>query len=203
MAGATVGSNQGMDLLTSWFKKPYTTQVEYATDELKNLYVKSLKPYMDRLEYLGMQNPTANNPGRKPDLETEYTKKIKDLVMQGANPNIIESPLHYAIATDNDDLVRFLLEQGTDPNQADADGISAFNFAKLHNNPEVVNAFMTTQTVQPINPALVSHSFQGNVKNLLHNIKTMNFPENPQPEEIEKKSTIDKITTEPLKQKLP
>ncbi len=202
---------QSMNMFTQWFKKPYTSQVEYATDELKDLYVKSLKPYIDHLEYprfkllpalFGIQK-TANKPDRKLALEAEYSQKIKDLVMQGANTNIIESPLHYAIAIDNDDLVRFLLEHGTNPNQADNDGISAFNFAKLHNNPEVVNAFMTTQTIQPINPALVSHTFQGNVKSLLHDIKTMNFPENPQPEEIEKKATIQKITTDPLKQKLP
>ena len=202
MVGAIASSSRGMDIFTAWAKKPYTTQVEYATDELKNLYTKSLKPYMDHLEYLGMQNPTANNPGRKPDLETEYTKKIKDLVMQGANPNILESPLHYAIATDNDDLVRFLLEQGTNPNQADADGISAFNLARLHNNPEVINAFLTTQTTQPVKPGLISTTDEADVKNLLHYLKTLPGFGAPQAE-VEKKATIQKMISEPQKQKLP
>jgi ankyrin repeat protein len=98
MAGATVASNQGMDFITSWFKKPYTTQVDWATDELKKFNASLFN---------GLDLPAP--------LPTDYDTRIKELILQGADPNSDAIPLFLAIRYRDSNLVRFLLEHGANP----------------------------------------------------------------------------------------
>jgi ankyrin repeat protein len=126
----------GMDIFTAWFKKPQTSQVEYATNELAKLDLSAL----DKGDLRSLLKTDLN------------IKKIKELIQQGANPNTANNPLHYAVRKDDAELVRLLLELGANPNHPNDMGDSAFEEARFHNNPAVIEAFLTTKTNPPIDP---------------------------------------------------
>ncbi len=87
------------------------------------------------------------------EIETNI-QKIKVLVQQGANPNTANSPLHYAVAHNDAELVRFLLEHGADATRQNYTGDSAYEEALWHNNPAVVEVFLTTKTNPAIDPTI-------------------------------------------------
>lgn len=122
-----------MDIFSAWLKKPQA-QTEYATNQLKKMLIDPYKP-----------------------LPSDFDQKVKELIVQGADPNIgdeFNNPLILAAEYNRADLARFLLTHGADPNYlpraiavlpgtgAAVGSGSALNTAIAKNNTEIIEILL-------------------------------------------------------------
>lgn len=98
---------------------------------------------------------------------------VEHLILKGGNVNQQDrygsSPLHYAAYTNNDDLIKLLLEQKVEPSLQDKEGHTAQDVARIHKCKDALQVFQGVENLEaPVSCTSAHDHLWCNVHELRH-----------------------------------